>query len=77
MAMSSREGTMPLGWIVRVTMQDGTMLLYKAGFFLPSEAENAVKEARGLPGEAYRAVDPITASHGGPVEPHEVAELTS
>ena len=77
MPMSSREGTMPRGWIVRVTMKDGTMVLYRAGFFLPSEAENAVKEVRQLPGETYRAVDPITASHGGPVAPNEVAELTS
>jgi len=75
--MSSREGTMPLGWIVRVTMKDGMQVLYRVGLPTLTEAEKAVEESRDIPGETYQAVDPITSSHGGGVESGEVTELTS
>ena len=72
----------PIGWVVRVTMPDKSTgrpihMFYVSGFFMPNEAEEAVKNARHAPdGETYEAVDPITASHGPKVRPREVHELS-
>jgi hypothetical protein len=53
------------GWTVRVTTTHlvqglGANILYAAGFSLPTEAEDAVREGRSSPGERYRALKPIS-----------------
>ena len=63
MVMSSRDGTMPSGWVVRVTMPDQTVtvglpMLYAAMFSVPSDAVEAVKQHRRSPttSEMYEAI---------------------
>ena len=76
--MSGSARNAPIGWVVEVTLPDGvTRMFYAAGFFMTAEAEGAVRMQRGSPaGEAYRAVDPITAAHGPTVTHGEVRELS-
>ena len=71
------SSSIPIGWVVRVTMSDGVMMLYKAGFPMPHAAEEAVESARATPNETYLAVDPIFAVTGLTVEAGEVCELSS
>jgi len=62
MVMSSRNGTLPAGWAVRVTTQQliagqPMVMLYAAAVSGPSEAEEAVKgRARSTPDEKIEAV---------------------
>jgi hypothetical protein len=69
MAISSRDGTKPLGWYVRVTTTDFVQgepvtKLYLAGYSMPGEAEEAVKQVRSIPGEQYQAVDIVIKGNG-------------
>ena len=57
------NGTKPAGWVVRVTTQQlvggaPMTMLYAAAFFMPNEAEEAVrKRDRATPDEKVEAVD--------------------
>lgn len=80
MVMSSRDGTMPLGWYVRVTTTElvqgePVTKLYLAGYSMPGEAEEAVKQVRSILGERYQAVHIAIAGHGPQPDPKEVREL--
>lgn len=76
--MSNSHDNDPIGWTVRVTMPDGVVMFYVAGFFMPKDAEAAVQEARRSPvGEFYEAVDPITKAHGPRIDPGEVREAST
>jgi hypothetical protein len=65
----------PLGWTVQVAARDGVIVFYAAGYPMPGDAEKAVKKVRSADNEMYRAVDPITNSHGPRIGPHEVREI--
>jgi hypothetical protein len=69
-----------LGWYVRVTtaqIVDGESLtvLYVVGNPSPEQAEQAVRQARSLPGEKYAAVAEATVGRGPQPEPGQVWEL--
>ena len=68
------------GWTVRVTTAHlvqglGANILYAAGFSSPIEAEDAVRDGRSVPGERYRALNPISDVNGPKVGPGKIREL--
>jgi hypothetical protein len=71
----------PPGWYVRVTTSElvqgePVTVLYLAGYSMPGEAEEAVRQTRSAAGEQYQAVDIAIEGRGPQPEPGEVRELT-
>jgi len=66
MVMSSRDGTLPAGWAVRVTTEElirgqPLVMLFAAAISGPSEAEEAVKRRdRSTPNETVKAVSTLS-----------------
>jgi hypothetical protein len=68
------------GWYVRVTTTDivhgePVTILYLAGYFLPEEVEEAVRQARAINGETYKAVVTVVEGQGPQPDAGEVREL--
>jgi len=53
MVMSSRDGTMPVGHLVRVIQTAYAPMIYAATYSVPSEAIEAVQKRRCIPSEKY------------------------
>jgi hypothetical protein len=74
---------MTIGWIVKVTTTNRVkgerdVMFYAAGFAVSTDAEDAVRQTRGVPGEEYVAVDVIDEAQAArrSLGPNEVQEAS-
>jgi len=61
-----------IDWTVRVLVENEVIMTYAVGLANHLDAKKAVADKLHTKGEQYKAIDPITESHGPSVEPGEV-----